>query len=217
MAQMEVLGDVVLRAVAEALGQPPGHFDEVMAPRPEIRVKVIRYPSPTPSDDASLQGVGAHRDNGLLTLLHQDGVGGLEIEHDGRFVAVPAVPGAYVLNIGEMLQLVSQGYLRATVHRVVSPPRGRERISVAFFHNPRLDATLRPLRLPPQLATDAPGGASTDPANPILARYGENALKVRLRSHPNVTARHHADLLDAPPCASVPARAATSAASVPAG
>ena len=43
-------------------------------------------------------------------------------------------------------------------------------------------------------AADAPGGASADPNNPILASYGANALKVRLRSHPDVAARHHADL-----------------------
>jgi isopenicillin N synthase-like dioxygenase len=110
---------------------------------------------------------------------------------------VPAVTGAFVVNIGEMFQLVTHGYFKATVHRVVSPPPGSDRISVAYFFNPRLEATLAPVELPADLAAAAPGGASADPANPILANYGDNSLKVRLRAHPDVAERHHADLLAA--------------------
>ena len=84
---------------------------------------------------------------------------------------------------------------QATVHRVVSPPPGVERISLAYFFNPKLEATLTPIDLPPHLAALAPGGDSDDPDNPILANYGDNSLKVRLRAHPDVAAVHHADLL----------------------
>ena len=52
-------------------------------------------------------------------------------------------------------------------------------------------------RLLTGLAAAAPGGASADPDNPILANYGDNSLKVRLRAHPDVAAVHHADLLAA--------------------
>ncbi len=104
-------------------------------------------------------------------------------------------PGALVVNIGEMFQLVTRGYYKATVHRVVSPPPGVERISLAYFFNPKLEATLTPVALPPHLAALAPGGDSDDPDNPILANYGDNSLKVRLRAHPDVAAVHHADLL----------------------
>ena len=88
-----------------------------------------------------------------------------------------------------MFQLVTRGYYKATVHRVVSPPPGVQRISIAYFFNPKLEATLHPVDLPPALAAVAPGGDSDDPANPILANYGDNSLKVRLRSHPDVAAR----------------------------
>jgi isopenicillin N synthase-like dioxygenase len=94
-----------------------------------------------------------------------------------------------------MFQLVTRGYFRATVHRVVSPPSGVERISLAYFFNPRLEATLTPIDLPPELATAAPGGESADAANPILANYGDNSLKIRLRAHPDVAEAHHSDLL----------------------
>jgi isopenicillin N synthase-like dioxygenase len=207
MDALEGVGRTLLRAVAAALGQPLDHFDPAVDPDPEVLTKVIRYPARPPErtpvggrragvgGGGDPQGVGLHRDSGFLTFVHQDQVGGLQVERDGAVVDVPRVPGAYVVNFGEMLQLVSRGYLRATVHRVVSPPPGVERISVAYFFNPKLEATLVAVDLPAELAVDAPGGASIDPSNPILANYGANCLKVRLRAHPDVAARHHVDLL----------------------
>jgi isopenicillin N synthase-like dioxygenase len=192
-AAVEQAGHAVMRAVALALGQPIDHFDELVTP-PEVLTKIIRYPAAS-EDFPTDQGVGRHTDAGFLTLLQQDAVGGFEAEVDGRFVAVPALPGSFVLNIGELLQLVSNGYFRATPHRVVSPPKGVQRISIAYFFNPRFEARIVPVTLPAALAAEAPGGESTDPDNPIVANYGLNTLKVRLRAHPDVAERHHADLL----------------------
>ncbi len=195
LEELELVGKALIRAVALALGQPIDHFDDAVSP-PEILSKIIRYPPPSeqfPTD----QGVGAHTDGGFLTFVHQDEVGGLEAEVHGEWVRVPARPGAFVINIGEMLQLVSQGYFRATPHRVVSPPRGVPRVSVAYFFNPKFEAKVEPVTLPAELAAEAPGGESADPDNPILANYGDNSLKVRLRAHPDVAERHHADLLSA--------------------
>jgi isopenicillin N synthase-like dioxygenase len=194
MTAMEGVGRMVLHALARALGQRVDRFDAMVTPRPEVLVKVIRYPAADDANDD--QGVGEHRDTGLLTFVHQDDATGLQVRLGDRFVDVPRVPGAYVVNLGEMMQLLTHGYFAATVHRVVSPASGgRERVSVAYFFNPKLEATLAPVTLPSELAALAPGGASSDPANPILANYGENSLKVRLRAHPDVARRHHADLL----------------------
>jgi isopenicillin N synthase-like dioxygenase len=192
-AAVEEAGHALMRAVALALGQPADHFDELVTP-PEVLTKIIRYPAPSETFPTG-QGVGAHTDAGFLTLLHQDTVGGFEAEVDGEWVAVPALPGSFVLNIGELLQLVSGGYFRATPHRVVSPPKGVQRISIAYFFNPRFEARIAPVTLPAALAAEAPGGESADPDNPILSHYGFNTLKVRLRAHPDVAERHHADLL----------------------
>jgi isopenicillin N synthase-like dioxygenase len=191
--ELEQVGQTLLRAVAVALGQPIEHFDGAVSP-PEILTKIIRYPPPS-EDFPTDQGVGAHTDGGFLTFVHQDSVGGLEAEVHGEWVRIPARPGAFVVNIGEMLQLVSHGYFRATPHRVVSPPKGVPRVSVAYFFNPRFEAKIEPVELPAELAAEAPGGESTNPDNPILANYGDNSLKVRLRAHPDVAERHHADLL----------------------
>jgi isopenicillin N synthase-like dioxygenase len=105
------------------------------------------------------------------------------------------VDGALVFNIGETLEIVTRGYLKATVHRVVSPPAGTTRYSVPFFLGPRLDAVVQPLTLPPDLA-DGARGVDVDPGNPLFAEYGRKSLLGWLRSHPRVARRWHADLLD---------------------
>ena len=196
MEQLEALGQLVLGALARALELTPDTFTAAVSP-PEVLLKVIRYVTPADAASGDRQGVGSHRDTGFLSFVHQDGVGGLQVERDGALIDVPPIPDALVVNIGEMFQLVTRGYYKATVHRVVSPPAGTERISLAYFFNPRLEATLAPVALPAHLAASAPGGDSDDPDNPILANYGDNSLKVRLRAHPDVAAAHHADLLAA--------------------
>ena len=60
----------------------------------------------------------------------------------GSWIDAPPVPGTFVINVGEVLELARNGYLRATVHRVVSPPAGTDRLSVAFFFGARLDASV---------------------------------------------------------------------------
>ena len=123
-----------------ALGAPESYFDEHFG-EPSTLIKIVRYPGkddPTPQ-----QGVGAHKDSGVLTLLWvEPGKGGLQVERDGEWVDAPPVPGAFVVNIGELLEYATEGYLIATKHRVVSP-RPADRISVPFFFNPALDTACR--------------------------------------------------------------------------
>jgi isopenicillin N synthase-like dioxygenase len=183
----------LLRAFALALDQSPDAFAPIYDGSPHKLLKLIRYPGRT-AEDAE-QGVGAHKDSGLLSLILQDGHGGLQVEAaDGRWIDAAPRAGAFVVNIGELLELAADGYLKATVHRVISPPPGAERYSAAFFLGARLDATVPALQLPHHLAAEAPGFAR-DPQNPLFHQVGQNTLKSRLRSHPDVAARHHADLL----------------------
>ncbi|SFU01290.1 isopenicillin N synthase family oxygenase [Mesorhizobium sp. YR577] len=183
----------LLKAFAVALEQPEDAFDPIYRESPNHRMKIVRYPGRDTTGDG--QGVGAHKDGGFLTLLLQDENKGLQVEYDGHWVDVDPIPGTLVVNIGELLELASNGYLRATVHRVITPPAGVERISVPFFFSARLDATIPLLTLPEELAGEAQGPAS-DPDNPLFRDVGTNVLKSRLRSHPDVARRHYADLLD---------------------
>src|SRR5580704_12869456 len=148
-AAMHVLG-IILRAFALALGQSADALEPLYGDDPHYLIKLIRYPGRdvTGAD----QGVGAHKDAGLITLLLQDDQGGLQVETPRGWIDVPPRPGTFVINIGELLELASDGFLRATMHRVVTPPAGIERISAAFFLGARLDAVVQRLVLPPALA-----------------------------------------------------------------
>lgn len=192
-AALSALSLTLLRAWAIALGQREDLFDLAFADRPSTLIKIVRYPArPQPQAE---QGVGAHKDAGVLTLLLvEPGKGGLQVEHDGGWIDAPPVPGAFVVNIGELLEVATGGYLKATVHRVESPPVGSDRISVPYFYNPALSAKIPRMTLPRELAEQA-RGITADPDNPLFDTYGANALKSRLRAHPDVAAIHHADLV----------------------
>ena len=196
MGEMAEVGTAVLRAIALGLGQPADHFEP--ATRPAPRGAGEDHPLPGPrrrATDAHVsdQGVGLHNDSGLLSFILQDDVGGLQVQIGDELVDATPMPGALVLNIGEMLQIATDGYLRATKHRVVSPPAGRQRISVAYFHNPAMEATFEQIPLPPSSRPDT-GAANDRPGDTIFSNYGDNWLKFRVRSHPDVAAIHHPDL-----------------------
>lgn len=186
----------LLQEWAVALGSAPDTFDAAFAEAPSTLIKLIRYPGKDDADaPTSGQGVGAHKDPGVLTLLMvEPGKGGLQVEHRGEWLDAPARPGAFVVNIGELLEVATGGYLKATVHRVVTPAAGETRMSIPFFFNPALASTVPSIDLPPALSAEA-AGVTQDPANVISATFGDNLLKARLRAHPDVAAAHHSDLL----------------------
>ena len=101
--------------------------------------------------------------------------------------------GTLVVNIGELWNS-HNGYL-GRVHRVVTPPVGTDRFSVAFSLGARLDAKIPLLDLTPELAAEGRGTAS-DPQNPLFRDVRAKTLKSRLRSHPDVARRHYADLAE---------------------
>jgi isopenicillin N synthase-like dioxygenase len=175
---------------AASLGSPPDVFDSAFAGTPATLIKMVRYPPRA----SSSQGVGAHRDAGVLTLLlAEPGSRGLQVRrakdaHPGAWIDVPPIDGAFIVNIGELLEVATGGYLRATEHRVDLHGPATERISVPYFFNPRLDAQIPVLSLPAELAAHAE--RSEDPADPIYSVYGRNAWKSRLRAHPDVAAAH---------------------------
>lgn len=193
-AWMERLSAISLRLLSEwaqALGSPADVFEPAFSTSPSSLLKIVRYPG---ADDQS-QGVGAHKDLGVLTLLYvEEGKDGLQVEKDGQWIDAPPIPRAFVVNIGELLESATDGYLKATLHRVESPAGGSDRISIPFFYAPALDATIPKLELPASLAAEA-AGVTRDPNNEIHPVYGRNWLKSRLRAHPNVVEAHFPHLL----------------------
>lgn len=192
---MARVADRLLRAWAVSLGQEEDVFDPAFGDVPATLTKVVRYPGRV--EGGTDQGVGWHNDFGVLTLLLvEPGRAGLQVEYRGEPLDAPPIDGALIVNIGEMLEWATDGYLRATRHRVVAPPPGTDRISVPYFHNPRLDAVFPKLTLPPDLAARARGVSRDADDEAILDEYGYNALKSRVRAHPNVVAAHHPHLAE---------------------
>lgn len=118
---------LILDALSLALRLP--HPDTLSATHAQslFQLRLLHYPS-LPA--AELQHdrrsrISAHSDFGTLTLLFQDGVGGLQVEDPkcpGRFVGVRPVRGAVLVNVGDLLERWSNGRWKSTVHRVVEPP-----------------------------------------------------------------------------------------------
>lgn len=136
------LGVALHEAFAVDLGLPDGWF----APHftaPMATLRVLRYPA-CPDPSAGDIGAGAHTDYGSVTLLMTDGVAGLQVQpRGGVWADVPAVPGAYVVNIGDCLMRWSNDIYVSTPHRVLPPARVRR--SIAFFLDPNPDSIIAAL------------------------------------------------------------------------
>ncbi|KUJ07077.1 putative gibberellin 20 oxidase [Mollisia scopiformis] len=136
------LSKTMFRLIALSLGLSEDHFDYFASdPNSICLCRAHHYP-PTPKDSAGrTRGVGAHSDFGALTLLLQDNVGGLEVLHKptSTWHAVTPIQGAYVVNIGDLMQIWTNNRYKSTMHRVISPLSEHDRYSSAFFNDGALD------------------------------------------------------------------------------
>lgn len=145
LAAVTRVGQGVLAGIAESLDLPRTHFREHLTREPTLLFRIFRYPPlPARAPSAERWGVGEHTDYGLLTLLLQDDVGGLEVRTSTGWMAAPPIPGTLVCNLGDMLERLTQGRYRSTPHRVRNVS-GRERLSFPFFFDPGWDAEVRAL------------------------------------------------------------------------
>jgi isopenicillin N synthase-like dioxygenase len=161
MAAMTGLGHALLGAVAAGLGLPADWFATTVATEPTVLFRIFRYP---PGDDVGW-GVAEHTDYGLLTILAQDRHGGLEVRGPDGWLAVPAGPDVLVVNLGDMLDRMTEGRYRSTPHRVRNTS-GHERLSFPFFVDPSWDAVCRPLPL-----------AGTPPADDAARRWDGTSVR----------------------------------------
>ena len=217
MKEMEVLSRRLMTYLAMSLDLPANYFDDTFGTCPNVQLKICHYPAVANADhnneDVSnddkaraMFGVGPHTDSGYLSLLLQDNVGGLQVQNgEGRWIDAPPIDGTIVVNLGEMIQLATQGYFLATPHRVLNVERQQEdsgRFSMPYFWSPHLDFCVRRIELPKSLLWERPKPStqtiestdSHDGGNKLHACYGENAFKSLARSHPQVMERHHPDL-----------------------
>ncbi len=133
----------ILRAIADVLGLDTAFFDDKFS-KPMALLRGNYYPTRPDWAGEKDFGIAEHTDYGCVTLLGTDGVPGLEAQTiSGDWISVNANPGEFIINFGEMLQIWTEGRVRATPHRV----RGsnEERISVPLFFNPNYDTNVAPM------------------------------------------------------------------------
>ena len=132
----------VLRGVAASVDLSAQTFEGAFE-RPMALLRGNYYPSRPAGTGEKDFGIATHTDYGCLTLLATDGSPGLEVrKRGGGWIALSAPPGEFVINFGEMMELWSDGLIRATPHRVIGG--NHERISVPLFFNPAHETNVAP-------------------------------------------------------------------------
>ncbi|KAJ4710053.1 1-aminocyclopropane-1-carboxylate oxidase-like 1 [Melia azedarach] len=127
------LGELLMGLLCEGLGVETGRLKEMTFL--EGRVMVAHYYPYCPQPDLTV-GITSHTDPGALTILLQDQRGGLQVKFGEEWVDVKPVPGALVINIADILQIMSNDEYKSVEHRVLANTSQEPRISIAIFFNP---------------------------------------------------------------------------------
>lgn len=141
---MNALSAELLRAFALGLGLPEHRFDGYFL-KPPSQLSLLYYPPLPLEADVDVSNTVSHTDEGPFTILAQGAVGGLEVKRrDGVWIAAPPIPGAFTINVGDMMMWWSNGEFLSNWHRVKNRSGG-ERFSIPFFANPDRDVVVGPL------------------------------------------------------------------------
>lgn len=139
---MMALGRKLVSAIAISLDLPADYFAQLQK-KPITIQRLLHYPPQTGAVSLEEIGIGAHTDYGFLTILSQDSNGGLQVKNRaGEWVDAPPVEGTFIVNIGDLVQTLTNDRYRSTFHRVVNRS-GRERYSIPFFMDLDFDAEVK--------------------------------------------------------------------------
>lgn len=170
--KVDRLGYEMLKLFELALDMPEGTLKQYFK-KDMNSLRILHYPPQRPDEDGVHLGARAHTDTNAFTILAQDDNGGLEIRNrENEWVAVPPVEDTYVVNVGEVLKVWTDGILSSTLHRVINRS-GRERYSIPFFMYPSYDALIQPLMKNPDPSNVAPENLHTSMPRDKPFLYGE--------------------------------------------
>ncbi|EOA29238.1 hypothetical protein CARUB_v10025512mg [Capsella rubella] len=128
--RMMKLGELIFELLSEALGLKPNHLKELGCAK-SLSLLSHYYP-PCPEPDRTF-GISSHTDISFITILLQDKIGGLQVLHDGYWIDVPPNPEALIVNLGDLLQLITNDKFVSVEHRVLANRGEEPRISTASF------------------------------------------------------------------------------------
>ena len=138
------LARMLIGGIALSLGLPQDYFEHRQR-KPITIQRVLRYPPQIGRVSLEEIGIGAHTDYGFLTVLSQDAVGGLQVRNRaGEWVTAPPVEGTFIVNIGDLVQTLTNDRYTSTMHRVINTS-GLERYSIPFFIDLDFDAVVEPV------------------------------------------------------------------------
>ncbi|KAI3773003.1 hypothetical protein L6452_04199 [Arctium lappa] len=141
IVEIQKLSLRILEMICKGLGLDPGFFNG----KSEVQILSTGFYPPCPDPTLTL-GILAHQDPSLITLLYQGGLAGLQVLKDGEWINVGAIPNAFVVNIGNQLEIISNGKFKSVLHRVVNSKHETRR-SIATFVNPSLDCIIEPAKV----------------------------------------------------------------------
>jgi isopenicillin N synthase-like dioxygenase len=170
----ERLARKLVRLYARALGLPAEYFDEPFR-ESQYKLRMTHYPPQTdlPEDEF---GIAPHTDTSFLTLLAPNDVPGLSIRtQSGKWIDAPAIPEAYVVNGGQLLQRWTNDYFLATPHRAVNRSGG-ERYALAFFCDANIDWSVA--AVPTCIGPDKPPKYPTTYYTDYMIRYQQRTYNV---------------------------------------
>jgi polar amino acid transport system ATP-binding protein len=190
MAAMTQLGHAVMRGIALGLGLPSDYFAARYTSEPLVLFRIFDYPSrPVPPGTDARWGVGEHTDYGLLTLLWQDEVGGLQVKTRQGWIDAPPLDNTFVCNIGDMLDRMTGGLYRSTPHRVRINTSGRDRVSLPFFFDPNFEARVHPIEGLHPAKNDSESRWDGANVHAFEGRYGDYLLQKVSKVFPQLRGR----------------------------
>ncbi len=171
---MERLAQKLVRLYARALDLPTEYFDQPFK-EPQYKLRMTHYPQQADALDDDF-GIAPHTDTSFLTLLAPNAVPGLSIRtRGGKWISAPAIPGAFVVNGGQLLQRWTNDYFLATPHRAVNRS-GRERYALAFFCDGNIDWPVA--SVPTCVGPDKPPKYPTAYYTDYMIRYQQQTYNV---------------------------------------
>jgi len=187
-SEMTRVGHTLMAGIALSLGLPAPYFVDRYTHDPLTLFRIFHYPASDPASGDEDWGVGEHTDYGLLTIVRQDDVGGLQVKSRSTWIDAPPMPGSFVCNIGDMLDRMTGGLYRSTPHRVRNES-GKDRISLPFFFDPNFDAEVGPIDSGRVVAEDAAERWDRSSVHEFQGTYGEYVLKKMTHVFPDLERR----------------------------
>jgi len=144
--KFESVGEPLIRAFSLAMGEEELYMNQYYQEQRTSTLRLLRYPASSHLEDKSkFVGAGEHSDYGVLTILLQDKVGGLQISYNGKWIDATPLEGSFLINVGDCVEFLTNGEFKATRHRV-SNSIPQERHVLLLFCEPCMTMPLDTLK-----------------------------------------------------------------------